>query len=569
MDVFNTTAYSYLIGMQDIYAFLLPLLPDPATSVVTPDTMGPLMALGVVVIIAALFAVYKCCQRLGMKPTIESRVKAVKEFVAPSKGPRFRKRDRMAFLGTKAMRNAKAVGTYITGRQGRKRRDMARLVKRVFLKGSPSASLAGELRPDLPSEYLEEEGSRGDYGDGTEGVPESLVLVLKNLRVFGHFENTILLELMKNIEYVTLRANDYLFRVGDPDSGMFIVESGALSVCYESSEGGAADKSDKNDGGSTHGVELKQVTPGEPIVSLLSFLDYLAGKRKVFKTVSARALQDTKLIKFSFESFKDCFDKHPENMAQVVQVVMVRLQRVTLLALHQYLGLGAELLSAQPRGNLHGPRRVHHSSGAGGGAAASSNSGGTPGEGSAASADPSPNSPEKALMGSLKPIDPDQPRPKELSPQSSTTTEEPIFVQVLCPVLQFITQAVINGSFIIITLIFFISLQTAFARTKKKLSQMGEEQLRNLCTDGFKLFLGLSEEDLIEDARSMEMLKDFEVASYNEGDVICEEDTSVDGPLYLIISGCVSVSQRDGDNVPREMHRAYQGGLLGQLQVLK
>ena len=470
MDVFNTTAYSYLIGMQDIYAFLLPLLPDPATSVVTPDTMGPLMALGVVVIIAALFVVYKCCQRLGMKPTIESRVKAVKEFVAPSKGPRFRKRDRMAFLGTKAMRNAKAVGTYITGRQGRKRRDMARLVKRVFLKGSPSASLAGELRPDLPSEYLEEEGSRGDYGDGTEGVPESLVLVLKNLRVFGHFENTILLELMKNIEYVTLRANDYLFRVGDPDSGMFIVESGALSVCYESSEAGAGviDKGDKNEGGSPNGVELKHVTPGEPIVSLLSFLDYLAGKRKVFKTVSARALQDTKLIKFSFESFKDCFDKHPENMAQVVQVVMVRLQRVTLLALHQYLGLGAELLSAQPRGNLHGPRRVHHSSGAGGGAAASSNSGGTPGEGSAASADPSPNSPEKALMGSLKPIDPDQPRPKELSPQSSTTTEEPIFVQVLCPVLQFITQAVINGSFIIITLIFFILSPDSICKNKEE-----------------------------------------------------------------------------------------------------
>lgn len=98
---------------------------------------------------------------------------------------------------------------------------------------------------------------------------------------------------------------------------------------------------------------------------------------------------------------------------------------------------------------------------------------------------------------------------------------------------------------------------------------MGEDQLRNLCTDGFKLFLGLSEEDLIEDARSMEMLRDFEVASYSEGDVICEEDTSVDGPLYLLISGCVSVSQRDGDNVPREMHRAYQGGLLGQLQVVK
>ena len=410
MDVYNTTAYTYLMGVQDLYAFLLPLLPDPVASIViTPHTVGPLAALGVLVIVAALFVVYKCCQRLGMKPTIESRVKAVKEFVAPGKGPRFRKRDRMAFLGAKAMRNAKAVGTYITGRQGRKRRDMARLVKRVFLKGSPSASLAGELRPDLPSEYLEEEGVRGDLGDDAEGVPEALVLVLKNLRVFGHFENTILLELMKNIEYVTLRANDYLFRVGDPDSGMFIVESGALSVCYESSDAGSGDKSDG--GGSSNGVELKQVTPGEPIVSLLSFLDHLAGKRKVYKTVSARALEDTRLIKFSFESFKICFDNHPDHMAQVVQVVMVRLQRVTLLALHQYLGLGAELLSAQPRGNLGAPRRAQHPSGSG--------AAGAP-DGSGASGDPSPSSPEKSL----------QQRPKELSPQSSTATDEPVFIQV-------------------------------------------------------------------------------------------------------------------------------------------
>ena len=415
MDVVNSTAYTYLLNMEEIYtslsASLLPLLPDPMASIIVQHSVGTLAALGVVVLIAVLFVVYKCCQRLGgcMKP----RVKAVKEFVVPGKGPRFRKRDRMAFLGAKAMRNAKAVGTYITGRQGRKRRDMARLVKRVFLKGSPSASLAGELRPDLPSEYLEEEGIRGDLGDDAEGVPEALVLVLKNLRVFGHFENTILLELMKNIEYVTLRANDYLFRVGDPDSGMFIVESGALSVCYESSDTGGGDRGDKGDGGgSSNVVELKRVTPGEPIVSLLSFLDHLAGKRKVYKTVSARALEDTRLIKFSFESFKICFDNHPEHMAQVVQVVMVRLQRVTLLALHQYLGLGAELLSAQPRGNLTAPRRVQHPSGAG--------AAGAPAEGSGASGDPSPNSPEKSL----------QQRSKELSPQSSTATDEPVFIQV-------------------------------------------------------------------------------------------------------------------------------------------
>lgn len=92
--------------------------------------------------------------------------------------------------------------------------------------------------------------------------------------------------------------------------------------------------------------------------------------------------------------------------------------------------------------------------------------------------------------------------------------------------------------------------------------------MRKLSIDGFKTFLGLSEEDLIEDAVSAEQLRDVEIVTYNEGDVLTEEDTSSDNNLFLVLTGCVTVSQRDVEDVPREMHRAYQGGLLGQLQVL-
>ena len=63
---------------------------------------------------------------------ISNKVKAVKNFVAPGEGPRFRKRDRLAFLSRRAMRSAKDVGSYIRGGQGRKRRDMARVFKKVF-----------------------------------------------------------------------------------------------------------------------------------------------------------------------------------------------------------------------------------------------------------------------------------------------------------------------------------------------------------------------------------------------------------------------------------------------------
>ena len=88
---------------------------------------------------------------------------------------------------------------------------------------------------------------------------------------------------------------------------------------------------------------LKQVGPGEAILSLLSFLESMGGKDETFKTISAKATEETRIIKFSFNAFKAAFEKYPEHLAKVVQVVMIRLQRVTLLALHQYLGLGAEL----------------------------------------------------------------------------------------------------------------------------------------------------------------------------------------------------------------------------------
>jgi hypothetical protein len=42
-------------------------------------------------------------------------------------------------------------------------------------------------------------------------------------------------------------------------------------------------------------------------IAFFSFLDYLSGKRNLYKTVSARAVQDTRIIKFSFECFKNAF----------------------------------------------------------------------------------------------------------------------------------------------------------------------------------------------------------------------------------------------------------------------
>ena len=46
------------------------------------------------------------------------------------------------------------------------------------------------------------------------------------------------------------------------------------------------------------------------------------------------------------------FEKSPEMLIRVVQLIMARLQRVCFVALHQYLGLTSELIKQIPGGGL-------------------------------------------------------------------------------------------------------------------------------------------------------------------------------------------------------------------------
>lgn len=64
----------------------------------------------------------------------------------------------------------------------------------------------------------------------------------------------------------------------------------------------------------------------------------------MYKTVSARAMEDTTIVRLPIKAFQEVFQDYPDIFIRVVQVIMVRLQRVTFTALHQYLGLTAELV---------------------------------------------------------------------------------------------------------------------------------------------------------------------------------------------------------------------------------
>lgn len=292
------------------------------------------MALSILVpIIWILFEVLR-----RIRADAPKRVRAVKEFVVPSEGPRFRKRDKIEFMGRRVFRNAKAVGSFIRGGQGRKRKAMAKLVKKVFSRGTPEFQSQVYL-PELPDEYLQEETDSVQDDGPLHGT--LIPIVLKNLRVFGHIDNKIFIEVMKNICTVSLKAHDSLFKVGEHDENMYIIESGCINVFSTSRDPRT---------GEVQTTILKKVRSGEALFSLLSFIEHLGGRRKMYKTVSANATEDTKVIKISFNSFRESLLLRNESLSRVVQVVMVRLQRVTLLALHQYLGLGAELLSHSNRG---------------------------------------------------------------------------------------------------------------------------------------------------------------------------------------------------------------------------
>ena len=44
-------------------------------------------------------------------------------------------------------------------------------------------------------------------------------------------------------------------------------------------------------------------------------------------------------------AFQIVLERFPESLVRVIQIIMVRLQRVTFMALHNYLGLGHELIN--------------------------------------------------------------------------------------------------------------------------------------------------------------------------------------------------------------------------------
>ncbi|CAL8331411.1 unnamed protein product [Merluccius merluccius] len=245
---------------------------------------------------------------------------------------RFRKRDKVMFYGRKIMRKvsqstSSLVGTSSSSRPRlKKKQKMLNIAKKIlrFKKEVPTLQAK-----EPPPSVLEADLTEFDVANSH--LPSEVLYMLKNVRVLGHFEKPLFLELCKHMVFLQFQQGEHVFRPGQPDSSIYVVQDGKLELCLTGMDG------------KEHVV--KEVYPGDSVHSLLSILDVITGHQKPYRTVSARAAEVSTVLRLPVEAFLSIFEKYPESLVRVVQIIMVRLQRVTVLALHNYLGLTNELFS--------------------------------------------------------------------------------------------------------------------------------------------------------------------------------------------------------------------------------
>ncbi|XP_053466100.1 patatin-like phospholipase domain-containing protein 7 [Ictalurus furcatus] len=301
---------------EQIKARLLDFLEDQMhTSMWTGVLIGLAAAFSLSVIIFLLYRSYKAKQQTE----------------APRY--RFRKRDKVLFYGRKIMRKVQTLSSPansgpVSQKRTRKRPKVLSIARKILrIRREPPTLEPKEPPPSVLEADLTE------YDVQNSHLPSEVLYMLKNVRVLGHFEKPLFLELCRHMVFVELQQGEGLFRPGDTDDSIFVVQNGRLDLCVN-----------QNDGTE---LVVKHVLPGDSVHSLLSILDVITGYPAPYKTVSARAAAPSTVLRLPAAAFQSVFEKYPETLVRVVQIMMVRLQRVTFLALHNYLGLTTELFNPE------------------------------------------------------------------------------------------------------------------------------------------------------------------------------------------------------------------------------
>ncbi|XP_040053745.2 patatin-like phospholipase domain-containing protein 7a [Gasterosteus aculeatus] len=249
---------------------------------------------------------------------------------------RFRKRDKVLFYGRKIMRKVQTLSSIPPNSASvakqpqriRKRSKVLNLASKILRIGKDPPTLQPK---EPPSSLLEADLTEFDVQ--SSNMPSEVLYMLKNVRVLGHFEKPLFLELCRHMVFIELQEGESLFQPGDNDDSIFVVQDGRLELCIHEKDG-------------TEPV-VKDVLAGDSVHSLLSILDIITGYPAPYKTVCARAATRATILRLPASAFESVFEKYPETLVRVIQIIMVRLQRVTFLALHDYLGLTTELFNPE------------------------------------------------------------------------------------------------------------------------------------------------------------------------------------------------------------------------------
>ncbi|XP_048732326.2 patatin-like phospholipase domain-containing protein 7 isoform X2 [Ostrea edulis] len=296
-------------------------------------TMSIMIMIGVAVatfIIVMFFGVWKL------------RSKVLPSQTGGPRKPRFRKRDKVLFYGRKMLRKVQSftrkLGPPNRGKL-KKRQIVMKLAKNyseirqktlrlLQMRRDSSQPLLRVKEP--PQSFLELDTC--DIDDSEQRLPSEVLYMLRSTRIFGHFEKPLFLNLVKHMESKILKCGEYLFRIGDLDDSIYVVQEGHINVSICEPDGS--------------NYLVKVVHAGDSIHSLLSVLDVLTGHPAPYKTVSAQAVENSTVLKLPAIAFQSMFERFPESLVRIVQIIMIRLQRVTFTALHNYLGLSSELISS-------------------------------------------------------------------------------------------------------------------------------------------------------------------------------------------------------------------------------
>ncbi|KRT79563.1 cNMP binding protein [Oryctes borbonicus] len=443
----------------------------------------------------------------------------LKESLLQTSATRFRKRDKALFYGRKMLRKVKSIsGQVRNSGQGRKRKMVMKFARRLLqLKKETETEQLKVLEP--PAEYMQEDVLNDDR------LPPDALYMLHSIRVFGHFEKPIFLRLCKHTEILNLSAGSFLFNLADNDDTIYIVQSGKLNVFITG-----------NDGSS---LTLKIVKPGESVASLLSFIDVLVGAPSQYKTVSAKAVEDSTILKLPMIAFQEIFEENPEVFIRIMQVIMVRLQRVTFTALHQYLGLSSELFKAAKKKTV-----------------TMQNINSSPSKRGAKSKDESNTDWTTADLSQFVSINSSfHLAPSVTHRRSKSGIDNKLLSWANSPNPDLVTDAAQNQG---------PGTPDKHTNQKKKSVPdiMDDNVLLNIATEAFVRDLGLDDDSILQGK--------IEVKEVTTGTLLMKEDSIKDIALIYIISGSLIVSQKTFDNQENEVHMftAHSGDTVGGLAVI-